>query len=89
MIILKNVTVIVLLVATFAVNAAPVDDSLLCELKPTRQYGFFGIGFGEAKLNDLNSRLDLRGISSFDPASFNLSFGGHVEIRKLIRYDLG
>lgn len=60
------------------------DDSLLRELKPTRQYGFVGIGFNEANLKELNSKLDSTGISGFEPAGFSLAYGGHLEIRKLI-----
>jgi hypothetical protein len=60
------------------------DDSLLRELKPTRQYRFLGTGFYEANLKELNSKLNSAGISGFDPAGFSLSFGGHMEVRKLI-----
>jgi len=60
------------------------DDSLLRELKPTRQYRFIGIGFYEANLKELNSKLNSSGISGFESAGFSLSFGGHLEVRKLI-----
>jgi hypothetical protein len=60
------------------------DDSLLRELKATRQYSFIGTGFYEANLKELNSKLDSSGISGFEPAGFSLAFGGHLEIRKLI-----
>lgn len=59
-------------------------DRQLHKLKPTRQYHFIGIGFHEVSLEELNRKLDSSGISGFEPAAFNLSFGGHVEIRKLV-----
>jgi len=60
------------------------DDRQLRKLKPTRQYRFIGTGFLDADLKELNSRLNSSGISGFESAGFNLSFGRHVEIRKLI-----
>jgi len=60
------------------------DDSLHRKVKPTRQYRFIGMGFYEANLKELNSNLDSSGISGFEPAGFSLSFGRHLEIRRLI-----
>jgi hypothetical protein len=60
------------------------DDSLIRELKPTCQYSFIGIGFNEANIKEMNSKLDSSGISEFEPAGFSLSFGKHLEIRKII-----
>jgi hypothetical protein len=60
------------------------DDRQLRKLKPTRQYRFIGTGFYEADINELNDKLDSAGMSGFGPVAFNLSFGRHVEIRKLI-----
>jgi hypothetical protein len=57
------------------------DDSLL---KQTRQYRFIGIGFYEANLKELNRKLNSSGMSGFESAGFSLSYGGHMEIRKLI-----
>ncbi|MBL8029131.1 MAG: hypothetical protein JNL74_22105 [Fibrobacteres bacterium] len=95
--ILKNVTAIVLFTATLAVRAETTDsvydsssqftcqeNSIMRELKPTRQYGFIGIGFSVAETKELNNRLDSSGITGFEPAAFKLSFGGHLEVKKLI-----
>ncbi len=60
------------------------NDVLYPEMKPTRRYGFLGIGIAEAGLSQVNAKLDSTGLSSFQKFGFNLGFGGHIEIRRLI-----
>lgn len=60
------------------------NDTLPQELKPTRQYGFMGIGIAEAGLSRVNDKLAATGLSSYQKTGFNLGFGGHLEIRKLM-----
>jgi hypothetical protein len=60
------------------------EDSLPHKLNPTREFSFIGIGVYDVNLDDLNSRLNSSGISGFDPTAFNLSFGRHIEIKRLM-----
>lgn len=60
------------------------NDSLYQELKPTRRYGFLETGIAEAGLSQVNAKLGANGLSAFQKYGFNLGFGGHIEIKKLM-----